>query len=1073
MTDNQDEPDIQNSGISNEAETAIQTPLPTEDKMLLRFDALTNEAIANYRLNPEDYQQVKIVFQSLLGIAPASRAAFLDEACRGNDALRREVESLLESVDSRFMEQPAIAQVAEIVGKESLENEPTKISLANETAETGEEELPAAPDENTLRSSRWRFALLCLLFVNMFIFAGINIYEAFLIQSFAPYFAERQGDKRVIVRVNQGFEDALQVGDELVSINKIETNPTARQLDYIPLLDKPGEPLTVVVRRNGQVRQIETVSVSPRLSFHFNRILFTFLIPLMFSVLVLVLFLLKPNDKQALLSALFFASALASGTLLALIDLPPVLFVVKVIGLLFITLSAPLFLHFCLIFPERSSLLRRFPKLERLIYLPYLFIILPGKVLLTLQFTEYSMLTALSAITLLVNIENYTADLYILAGLLVLIFTYRKSGEIARRKLRVIVAGLLCAISPFLLSVFVLEPLLWAFKIRNPWQEWMGFITFVPILIFPPVFAYAIVRHKVIPVSFVVRRGLQYLLAKNALRLLLILPILGIIWNIAANPNRTLSEILLNNSFVFYSFIALAAGFFLLIRLRFSDWIDRRFFREQYNQECLLCELTETVKESDSLAKLSRLVSSKIQFALHPESIYLFFRNDAMNSDFSLGYTTSDAGENSTNLKLIADSPILRFMQQERGAVEFPTRQTDDLPDREKRWLRETGANLLLPMHGTDGRLAGFFSLGEKMSQIPYTRRDKELLGTLANQIALIHENLNLKDRVRREQKIKTEVLSRFDEGNINLLKECPTCGKCFDRNNEKCDREGAELTFSLPVERTIENRYRLENLLGKGGMGAVYEATDLRINRAVAVKILSGAMFGNRDALRRFEREAQTAGKLNHRNIVTVFDYGVLSTEGAFLVMELVAGETLSEVLKRKGKLDAKTVAAWFAQVLDGVEAAHKAGIIHRDLKPDNIFVTRRSEDETVRLCILDFGLARFNEHEFANSVTVPGTIMGTLGYMPPEQLRGEKVDERSDLFAAGVIIYEALHGERPFAGTSYLEIIQSMSKEIIFGKDEPVANFFKRSLAIKPEKRFVSANEMKTNLLNSSFSN
>ncbi len=302
-------------------------------------------------------------------------------------------------------------------------------------------------------------------------------------------------------------------------------------------------------------------------------------------------------------------------------------------------------------------------------------------------------------------------------------------------------------------------------------------------------------------------------------------------------------------------------------------------------------------------------------------------------------------------------------------------------------------------------------------------------------------------------------------------MKECPKCGKCFDRETEKCDEDNAELTFSLPVERTIENRYRLEKLLGKGGMGAVYEATNLRINRRVAVKILSGAMFGNRDALRRFEREAQTAGKLNHRNIVTVFDYGVLSTEGAFLVMELVKGETLSEVLKRKGKLDAETVVAWFAQVLDGVEAAHKAGIIHRDLKPDNIFVTR-NEDGTVRLCILDFGLARFNENEFADSVTIPGTVMGTLGYMSPEQLCGEKADERSDLFAVGLIIYEALHGEKPFAGKTYQELVLSMSKEIKLDRDEPFAKIFERSLAQKPERRFASASEMKESLVNSSFS-
>ncbi|MEP7039165.1 MAG: protein kinase, partial [Acidobacteriota bacterium] len=548
----------------------------------------------------------------------------------------------------------------------------------------------------------------------------------------------------------------------------------------------------------------------------------------------------------------------------------------------------------------------------------------------------------------------------------------------------------------------------------------------------------------------------------------LILPILGIVWNIGANPNRTLSEILLNNSFAFYFCITLAVSLVLLNRFGLREWIDKRFFREQYNQEKILRELTEAVKESDSLPKLSRLVSSKIQSALHPSSVHLFFQ-EGRNSDFTLGYATS---ETSANLKLAAESPLLRFMQQERVAIEFPTRQTDDLPNREKRWLREIKANLLVPMHGSDGRLAGIFSLGEKMSQIPYTTRDKEMLGTLANQIALVHENLSLKDRMRREQKIKHEVLARFDEGNINLLKECPRCGKCFDRNTEKCDEDNNELTFSLPVERTIENRYRLEKLLGRGGMGAVYEATDLRINRAVAVKILSGAMFGNKDALRRFEREAQTAGKLNHRNVVTIFDYGVLSTEGAFLVMELVKGETLSAVLRRKRKLDAETVGAWFGQVLDGLEAAHKAGIIHRDLKPDNVFVTQ-NEDGTARLCILDFGLARFNEHKFADSVTVPGTVMGTLGYMSPEQLRGEKADERSDLFAVGVIIYESLHGEKPFAGETYLEIMQSMSKEIEFDENEPPTDFFKRSLALKPEKRFISAGEMKTNLSNSKFGN
>ena len=275
-----------------------------------------------------------------------------------------------------------------------------------------------------------------------------------------------------------------------------------------------------------------------------------------------------------------------------------------------------------------------------------------------------------------------------------------------------------------------------------------------------------------------------------------------------------------------------------------------------------------------------------------------------------------------------------------------------------------------------------------------------------------------------------------------------------------------------LSADTILQSRYRIIRLLGKGGMGAVYEATDTRINRTVAVKILSGAMFGNRDALRRFEREAQTAGRLQHPNIITVFDYGVLSTEGAFLVMELFRGESLRQILEREGKLDARTIVAWFGQVLDGVEAAHRQGIIHRDLKPDNILVAQ-SANGAARLCILDFGLARLNEQEFAaQSVTVPGTIMGTFGYMPPEQLRGEQTDERSDLFAVGVMIYEALHGEKLFRGNSYQELLRAMtSDEFLPELDRRLTEFFEKSLAQEPAARFASAGEMKRVLSISDF--
>ena len=164
--------------------------------------------------------------------------------------------------------------------------------------------------------------------------------------------------------------------------------------------------------------------------------------------------------------------------------------------------------------------------------------------------------------------------------------------------------------------------------------------------------------------------------------------------------------------------------------------------------------------------------------------------------------------------------------------------------------------------------------------------------------------------RISKERKIKREVLARLEDQAINLVKECPECGACFDSASEFCETDHNELTLSLPVERTIEGKYRLDRLLGKGGMGAVYEAMDLRLDRRIAIKIMLGSMFGDRTALRRFEREARASARLNHPNIITVYDYGVTGTEGAYLVMEMVSGVNMRSVIEQE-RVIAPAVAA------------------------------------------------------------------------------------------------------------------------------------------------------------------
>jgi serine/threonine protein kinase len=294
---------------------------------------------------------------------------------------------------------------------------------------------------------------------------------------------------------------------------------------------------------------------------------------------------------------------------------------------------------------------------------------------------------------------------------------------------------------------------------------------------------------------------------------------------------------------------------------------------------------------------------------------------------------------------------------------------------------------------------------------------DRRLLEAIAKQAAVVRENLRLRARVSEERQMRYDVLAKLDGSMPDLLKECPACGGCFDGPVDRCDEDGEPLLLTLPVARTLDGRYRLERLIGKGGMGAVYEARDLRLSRAVAVKVMLGRAFGEPSALRRFRREAQAAASLNHPNIVSVFDFGSLEGQGAFLVMERVSGETLRAEMERQKILPPAVVADWLDPLLEGLVAAHAQGIVHRDLKPENV-IGRRDGSQSLTVKILDFGLAKFLAAESLSSgpVTETGVVLGTPAYMAPEQFLGREVDPRADIFSVGVIVVEALTGKRPF---------------------------------------------------------
>jgi len=253
---------------------------------------------------------------------------------------------------------------------------------------------------------------------------------------------------------------------------------------------------------------------------------------------------------------------------------------------------------------------------------------------------------------------------------------------------------------------------------------------------------------------------------------------------------------------------------------------------------------------------------------------------------------------------------------------------------------------------------------------------------------------------------------------------------------------------------------YEIEVPIGAGGMGEVYRARDPRFERDVAIKVLPPAFAADADRLRRFEQEARTTGALNHPNILTVFDLG--THEGSpYLVCELLEGQTLRERVQ-EGVLPQRKAIDYAQQTARGLAAAHTKGIVHRDLKPENLYITKDG-----RVKILDFGLARVvgGDATRAETVTQEGTILGTVGYMAPEQVRGQPADARSDLFAFGAILYEMLGGRRAFGGGSAADVLSAILKE------EPpelatagmgLERIVRRCLEKNPEERFQSASDV-----------
>jgi serine/threonine-protein kinase len=956
-------------------------------------------------MTPERWQRVSHLVDAALARPDSQRASFLKDAC-GNDAsLRHEVLSLLAMQDGAagFLER----QAPEMAAHASA--------------------LDRAGSRDRVRRSRaaWWIHLGVASFVGYFVLVAFSVYYRPL--SMGMTIEMEQPDQLFVSNVtpdSDAFHAGVRVRDLVVAVNDRHLR-TLRDYRAFAASARVDESQTYTFDRSG--RQFAVPITPGRIPRSSRLQVVPVHIGLFVSlVLSLVVIYKRPEDSAARLGAL----SLASLACLAAPDWP--------VGLagtwrhLPLPLGAllwPACLSSIAVGPIMFALFARFPRVairRRSVWVASLTPAAVG----TVWFGAYLMLAVYrperSADLVrdwFITVRPLSLPAYFAGGIAILVRDYFQSADLNdRRRIRVLLLGMTAAGIGFLFGAVAIvlnergSPSVFA----DPGPSFI--IISLLLIALPCAFTYAIVAQRLFDIRILIRLGLRHGLARRSILVLVPALLAGIVVDLLLHANRPLVDILWQRGWAYLTLVGLAAAAY---RYR-TGWlaaIDRRFFRERYDAQQIFTDIIQDVRTVGQLDTMAARTVSRMREAFHSSFVALLLREPHRHDFHALSVTPeTNRVPHLTNASTVVG--LIRVIGKPVDFANAPDWLVDHLSDDDFVALRADGIELVAPIVTSgDDRREAMLVFGAKRSEEPYSREDRELVAAIADSLAMLVQPPS--GEVDAEQ----------------WLAECPQCGLCESTGATRCAEDDSQLVH-VALPRLLGGRYTIQRRLGRGGMGAVYQAHDAALERLVAVKVIRDEMLASPDAPDRFRREALIAASFTHPNVVTVHDFGIDRGRG-YLVMELLSGATLREAL-RQGRWSASRTLQVMRGVCLAVDEAHRRQLIHRDLKPENIFLVR---DDVPK--VLDFGIAKsVVVGSAATFLTATNVVAGTLDYMSPEQRRGGGADPSWDVWALAVIAYEMLHGEPPAA-----DALRPATRPS--GPSSSMHATFARAFAVEPRER------------------